>query len=63
MLGAKSIISAKCGKASWKLKGARAQMRRRFTQGQYAQRKQVRSAFSAIKRKQSAKAPERSDET
>jgi hypothetical protein len=63
VLGAKSIIPAKRGKATWKIKGVRAQMRRRFPRQQYAQRAQVESVFSAVKRKLSAKAPGRSDET
>jgi hypothetical protein len=63
VLGAKSIIPAKRGKATWKIKGVRAQMRRRFPRKQYAQRAQFESVFSAVKRKLSAKAPGRSDET
>jgi hypothetical protein len=63
VLGAKSIIPAKRGKATWKIKGVRAKMRRRFPRKQYAQRAQVESVFSAVKRKLSAKAPGRSDET
>ncbi len=63
VLGAKSIIPARRGKATWKNKGVRAQMRRRTRRKQYAQRAQVESVFSAVKRKLSAKAPGRSDET
>src|SRR5581483_10490436 len=63
VLGAQSIIPAKQGKPTWKIKGVRAQMRRRFPRKQYAQRAQVESVFSAVKRKLSAKAPGRSDET
>jgi hypothetical protein len=62
-LGADSIIPAKRGKAGWKIKGVRAQMRRRFPQKRYSQRAQVESVFSAVKRKLSAKAPGRSTET
>lgn len=62
-LGADSVIPAKRGKADWKLKGVRAQMRRRFPRKRYSQRAQVESVFSVVKRKLSAKAPGRSDET
>jgi len=62
-IGADSVIPAKRGKADWKLKGVRAQMRRRFPRKRYSQRAQVESVFSAVKRKLSAKAPGRSDET
>ena len=63
VIGAESIIPAKRGKADWKIKGVRAQMRRRFPRKRYSQRAQVESVFSAVKRKLSAKAPGRSDET
>jgi hypothetical protein len=63
VIGADSVIPAKRGKADWKLKGVRAQMRRRFPRRRYSQRAQVESVFSAVKRKLSAKAPGRSDET
>lgn len=62
-IGADSVIPAKRGKADWKIKGVRAQMRRRFPRKRYSQRAQVESVFSAVKRKLSAKAPGRSDET
>jgi hypothetical protein len=62
-LGADSVIPAKRGKADWKIKGVRAQMRRRFPRKRYSQRAQVESVFSAVKRKLSAKAPGRSAET
>lgn len=62
-LGADSVIPAKRGKADWKIKGVRAQMRRRFPRKRYSQRAQVESVFSAVKRKPSAKAPGRSAET
>ena len=58
MLGAESIIPAKRGKADWKIKGTRAQMRRRFPHKRYSQRAQVESVFSAVKRKLSVKAPQ-----
>lgn len=63
VLGAKSLIPAKRGKATWKIKGTGAQMRRRFPRKQYAKRAQVETVFSAVKRKLSAEAPARSDET
>lgn len=63
VIGADSIIPAKRGKADWKIKGTRAQMRRRFPRRRYSQRAQVESVFSAVKRKLSAKAPGRSTET
>lgn len=63
VLGADSIIPAKRGRADWKIKGTRAQMRRRFPRKRYSQRAQVESVFSVVKRKLSAKAPGRSTET
>jgi hypothetical protein len=63
VVGAESIIPAKRGKADWKIKGVRAQMRRRFPRRRYSQRAQVESVFSVVKRKLSPKAPGRSDET
>lgn len=63
VIGADSVIPAKRGKAGWKIKGVRAQMRRRFPRKRYSQRAQVESVFSAVKRKLSAKAPGRSAET
>ena len=63
VLGADSVIPAKRGKAGWKIKGVRARMRRRFPRKRYSQRAQVESVFSVVKRKLSAKAPGRSDET
>jgi hypothetical protein len=63
VIGADSIIPAKRGKADWKIKGVRAQMRRRFPRKKYSQRTQVESVFSVVKRKLSAKAPGRSTET
>ena len=59
-LGAKSIIPAKRGKASWKLHGVRAQMRAAFPAKSYRQRVHAETLFSAIKRKLSACAPGRS---
>ena len=58
--GAKSIIPAKRGKASWKLHGVRAQMRAAFPAKSYRQLVHAETLFSAIKRKLSARAPGRS---
>jgi hypothetical protein len=63
VIGANSIIPAKRGKAGWKIKGIRSRMRRRFPRKRYSQRTQVESVFSVVKRKLSAKAPGRSQET
>lgn len=63
VLGARSIIPAKKGKASWRIQGVRAQMRRRFPRRRYGARALVESVFSAVKRKLSARAPGRSLET
>jgi hypothetical protein len=63
VLGADSVIPAKRGKADWRIKGVRAQMRRRFPRRRYSQRVRVESVFSAVKRKLSSKAPGRTDET
>jgi hypothetical protein len=63
VVGAESVIPAKRGKATWKIKGVRAQMRKRFPRKKYNQRAQVESVFSVVKRKLSAKAPGRSNET
>jgi IS5 family transposase len=59
-IGAESIIPAKRGKASWKLRGVRAEMRAAFPAERYRQRVHAETVFSAIKRKLSAKAPGRS---
>ena len=63
VLGADSVIPAKRGKGDWKIKGVRAQIRRRFPRRRYSERAQVESVFSAVKRKLSSKAPGRSAET
>ncbi len=57
---AQSIIPAKRGKRSWKIKGIRKQMRQHFPKAQYGQRALIESVFSAVKRKLSARAPGRS---
>src|SRR6266496_3289987 len=54
-IGAESIIPAKRGKPSWKLRGVRAQMRAAFPAERYRQRGHAETVFSAIKRKLSAK--------
>lgn len=59
-IGAESIIPAKRSKASWKLRGVRAQMRAAFPAERYRQRVHAETVFSAIKRKLSARAPGRS---
>ncbi len=58
--GADSIIPAKRGKPSWKIKGIRAQMRADFPAAAYAQRNLVETVISVVKRKLSARAPGRS---
>lgn len=60
VIGALSIIPAKRGKRTWKIKGVRAEMRKRFPRALYRQRSLVESVFSAVKRKLSARAPGRS---
>lgn len=57
---ADSVIPAKRGKATWHIRGFRAQMRAAFPQTLYSQRALVESVFSAVKRKLSARAPGRS---
>lgn len=59
-IGAESIIPAKRGKASWKIRGIRAQMRAAFPTEPYRQRVHAETVFSAVKRKLSARAPGRS---
>ena len=58
--GAHSVIPAKRGKASWNIKGVRAQMRADFPAETYAQRNLVETVISVVKRKLSARAPGRS---
>ncbi len=57
-LGAQSLIPAKRGKKTWRLRGVRAEMRRAFPQKLY--RRRALSLFSSVKRKLSARAPGRS---
>ena len=59
-LGAQSVIPAKRGKKTWKLRGVRAQMRADFPRPLYRRRALVETVFSAVKRKLSARAPGRS---
>jgi hypothetical protein len=56
----KSIIPAKRGKKTWRLKGIRAQMKNNFPAKQYSQRNLIETVFSAVKRKLSTRAPGRS---
>jgi len=62
-LAAASVIPAKWGKASWRVQGYRATMRAAFPRQLYRRRALVESVFSAVKRKLSARAPGRSQET
>jgi len=59
-LGAQSVIPAKRGKKTWRLRGVRAEMRRAFPQRIYRRRALIESVFSSVKRKLSARAPGRS---
>ena len=59
-LGAQSVIPAKRGKKTWRVRGVRAEMRRAFPQRIYRSRALIESVFSAVKRKLSARAPGRS---
>jgi hypothetical protein len=54
---AMSVIPAKRGKRTWKIKGTRAEMRRTFPKALYGQRSLIESVFSSVKRKLSARAP------
>jgi IS5 family transposase len=63
VLEARSIIPAKRGKSTWKLKGTRAEMRANFPADEYRFRNLVETVFSVVKRKLSAKAPGRSLKT
>jgi Transposase DDE domain/Transposase domain (DUF772) len=59
-LGARSVIPAKRGKKTWRVRGVRAEMRRAFPQRLYRRRSLIESLFSSVKRKLSARAPGRS---
>ncbi len=58
-LRARSVIPAKRGKKTWRLRGVRAEMRRAFPRRVY-RRWALISVFSPAKRKLSARAPGRS---
>jgi transposase len=59
-LGAQSVIPAKRGKKTWRVRGVRAEMRRAFPRKLYRRRALVETLFSSVKRKLSARAPGRS---
>ncbi|MGB2676626.1 MAG: transposase [Candidatus Acidiferrum sp.] len=59
-LGAQSIIPAKRGKKTWRVRGVRGEMRRAFPQRLSRLRALIESLFSSVKRKLSARAPGRS---
>ncbi len=59
-LGAQSVIPAKRGKKTWRIRGVRAEMRRAFPRQLYRRRALMESLFSSVKRKLSARAPGRS---
>jgi IS5 family transposase len=52
-----SIIPAKRGKKTWRLKGIRTQMKSNFPAKKYSQRNLIETVFSVVKRKLSARAP------
>ena len=58
-LRAQSVIPAKRGKKTWRIRGVRAEMRRAFPRQLYRRRALVESVFSSVKRKLSARAPGR----
>ena len=59
-LGAQSVIPAKRGKKTWRVRGVRAAMRRAFPRKLYRRRALIETVFSSVKRKLSARAPGRS---
>ncbi len=59
-IGAQSVIPAKRGKKTWRVRGVRAEMRRVFPHRLYRRRALIESVFSSVKRKVSARAPGRS---
>jgi len=59
-LQAHSVLPAKRGGASWRVQGARAQMRQEFPADLYRRRALIESLSSVVKRKPSAHAPGRS---
>jgi len=58
-LGAQSVIPARRGKKTWRVRGERAEMRRAFLRRIYRHRALIESVFSSVKRKLSARAPGR----
>jgi Transposase DDE domain/Transposase domain (DUF772) len=58
-LGARSVIPAKRGKKTWRVRGVRAEMRRAFPRKVYRRRALIETLFSSVKRKLSARAPGR----
>jgi transposase len=59
-LGARSVIPAKRGKKTWRVRGVHAEMRRAFPRKVYRRRALIETLFSAVKRKLSARASGRS---
>jgi len=59
-LGAYSVIPAKRGKKTWRVRGVRAELRRAFPRPLYRRRALIETVFSSVKRKLSARAPGRS---
>jgi hypothetical protein len=59
-LGARSIIPAKRGKKTWRIRGVRSQMRNHFPCRLYRRRALIETVFSTVKRKLSCRAPGRS---
>jgi hypothetical protein len=59
-LRARSLIPAKRGKKTWRVRGVRAERRRAFPRRVYRRRALIESVFSSVKRKLSARAPGRS---
>src|SRR5262249_32138136 len=55
--GAQSVIPAKRGKKTWRVRGVRAEMRRAFPNRLYRRPALIESVFSSVKRKLSARAP------
>jgi hypothetical protein len=58
-LRAQSVIPAKYGKKTWRVRGVRAEMRRAFPLGLYRHRARIETVFSLAKRKLSVRAPGR----
>ena len=59
-LRAQSVIPAKRGKKTWRVRGVRAEMPRAFPRQLYRRRALIETVFSSVKRKLSARAPGRS---